>query len=284
MTTRPIQGTRHLLRTLRNVLRYIWLDRWRFTTRPAILILRFRLRRRLDRLQPGATILIANWQTGDFLRTTIPQVLRNSPAGTALVVVDNASTDSSREVLRNLPPPVRVIRLPVNVGHGVALDIAAMTAASEYIVALDVDAFPISNDWIQRLMDPLEDGQRVSGAGASNGQIAPCCLMISVRRFIENRHTFTSRLVPGNEPLLRPELQWDVGRRISMKEGTEALHRFERTTYLEPDQCVGEIFDRLVFHNGYATVGLLPHERGSTSQETAWTTWERAQERWAKTD
>jgi glycosyltransferase involved in cell wall biosynthesis len=258
-------------------MRYVWQRRWILVTRPVISTLRFRLRHR--RLDPGVTILIANWQTGSFLEASIPQILRRSPAGTRIAVVDNASAEDDRALLRSLPSAVRVLRLPVNVGHGVALDLAAMLASTESILALDADAFPIDDGWIERLERPLRDGRTVSGAGGSLGQIAPCCLMISLDRFVRRRHTFTARFVPGNEPWLRPDNVWDVGRSISLREGAASLHRVERTGYLDEGRQIGEIFDDVIYHNGYATVDLAPGNRGTVTKSDALATWHRALER-----
>lgn len=264
-------------RLIRNLGRFAVHRRWELLSRPLIAALRAKVQRR--HLAPGVTVLIANWRTSVFLQSTVSQVLRCSPPGTRIVVVDNASTNESRKACRALPSSVKVISLPVNVGHGVALDLAATWASTEFIVALDVDAFPIDHRWIERLERPLRQGARVSGAGGSMGHIAPCCLMISLERFVEQRHTFTSRFVPGNEPRLRPERVWDVGRLISLREGPDALHRFERTAYLDEDKRVGEIFDELVYHNGYATVDRVPRHRGTVTEGDALSTWRLALER-----
>jgi glycosyltransferase involved in cell wall biosynthesis len=246
-------------------------------------VFRLRLRRRIGRggLDPGVTVVIANWQTTRFLEGTVAEVLRRSPPGTRVVVVDNCSTGADRARLRGLPQAVRVVRLPVNVGHGVALDIAAMLASSRLIVALDADAFPISDSWIERLERPLQEGRTVSGAGGSAGQIAPCCLMISLERFIRSHHSFTSRFVPGNESWLRPERVWDVGRSISIREGAASLHRVERTAYLDEARQIGEVFGDVVYPNGYATVGLAPSNRGTVTSGDALSTWRIALARYS---
>lgn len=267
-------SVRRWARFARNSVRHLWQRRWIIVTRPVMVVGRLQLRHL--RLRPGATVLIANWQTGSFLGPTVEQVLRRSRAGTRVVVVDNASTDTSRAVLKRLPPPVKVLRLPVNVGHGVALDLAAMLARSEHIIALDVDAFPIAADWIERLEHPLRQGRTVSGAGGSCGQIAPCCLMVSLEHFVRSRHTFTARFVPGNQRWLRPDRVWDVGRSISLREGADRLHRFELTGYLDEQHQVGEVFDGLIYHNGYATVDLVPANRGTVTKAEALTTWRLA--------
>jgi glycosyltransferase involved in cell wall biosynthesis len=272
---RPLNLARQSARTAKNLVRFAWQDRWRFATGPIRRLLRWRVRQRKE-LESGATVLIANWQTKEFLAVTVERVLQLSTPGTRIIVVDNGSTDGSRQLLKQMSGPIRKVLLPVNVGHGVALDLAALLARTEWIVALDVDAFPISPSWLEDLSAPLRAGASVSGARASNGQIAPCFLMMSLRRFVERRHTFTSRMVPGNDPWLRPHLHWDVGRRISVEELPETLHAVPRTDYLDAQHQVGEIFSGVVYHNGYATVALKPEARGDVRAFDASASWQAA--------
>src|SRR5690348_538472 len=60
--------------------------------------LRARSRRRLGRLEPGATTVVTvNWNSWNHLEVLIDVVRRRSPAGTQIIAVDNGSVDGSRE-------------------------------------------------------------------------------------------------------------------------------------------------------------------------------------------
>jgi hypothetical protein len=50
------------------------------------------------------------------------------------------------------------------VGHDLALDLGVLLCDTEYIVALDVDAFPLHDRWPDDLLAPLDAGARNSGA------------------------------------------------------------------------------------------------------------------------
>ena len=60
---------------------------------------RQRALRRLDALAEGVTVVIVNWNTRDVTADVIRAVQRYSPQGVRILVVDNGSTDGSREML-----------------------------------------------------------------------------------------------------------------------------------------------------------------------------------------
>ncbi len=209
--------------------------------RPLLRVLRAAAHRRLGRLEPDvATVVTVNWESLPYLEVLVRSVRRRSPPGTRIVVVDNGSRDGSRKRLRELR--VGCVPLPLNVGHELALDIGFLLARTEYVVALDVDAFPIVDDWLEQLLDPLARGCEVSGARLNRRYVHPCCLAMRTRRFVEQRHTFESDYSDG---------RGDVGESISEREAGR-LHFFDLTSQRGP-QAVGSVFGNLVYHNFYTT-------------------------------
>lgn len=210
--------------------------------------LRARARRRLDRLEPGAaTVVTVNWNSWEHLRVLIDVVERRSPPGTRIVVVDNRSRDESRARLAE-HPGVRTVKLPGNFGHELALDIGVLLCETEFVLTLDVDAFPLGEDWLPRLLAPLESGAEVSGARLNRGYVHPCCLAMRTARFVEQRHTFRSDYKPRAEGR---DASGDVGESISTREAPK-LHFLEVTEQRGPGD-VGTVFGDLVYHNFYAT-------------------------------
>ncbi|TBT82577.1 glycosyltransferase [Propioniciclava sinopodophylli] len=115
--------------------------------------------------QPGVTVVLVNYNTGNLLRHVIPAVRKNSPPSTQILVLDNASTDGTWEWLKRLPFKIKLVRLPVNIGHGRALDLGIAMARTELVVTLDADAFPINGDWLSQLESLLQGGN-LSAVGA----------------------------------------------------------------------------------------------------------------------
>ncbi len=89
--------------------------------------------------QPGVTVVTVNWNSRRYLEGLVAAVRATSPPDTRILVVDNASSDGSREALR-ASREVESVLLPVNFGHGVALDIGLSRVRTEYTALLDVEA------------------------------------------------------------------------------------------------------------------------------------------------
>ena len=239
-------------------------------------------RLRLGRIAANeSTVVIVNWNSRDFLDVTLRAVEAYSAPGTRILVVDNHSTDGSRSLLEQ-HPSVKWVALPHNVGHELALDIGFLLARTEFVVALDVDAFPISAEWIDRLLRPLRDSYQVSGAHLRNGFVHPCCLAMRLERFVSRKHTFLARLGSGRlaenaEDVGAPG--WDTGWKISLREERRFL--FDRTGAEGPGD-IGSYWDGLIYHNFYSTRfgskrPLAPIEiEVGISPDAASTAWARA--------
>ncbi len=208
------------------------------------------------RLRPGATIAIVNWNALDLLKVVIGALERfGSPEGGTLeiLVVDNGSTDGSRKWLRSQRARgrVRSVLLPRNVFHGPAMDLAFLLSRTEYTVALDVDAFPIADGWLDQLLEPLKARKYVAGAEARRGYIHPCCLAMRTDYFARRRHTFTPHVGTWDPQLLGRD-EWDTGESITRREGLDRVQTFPRTRVRGPMQ-LGSVFGDFVYHNGAST-------------------------------
>lgn len=97
-----------------------------------------------------ATIIV-NWNAGAYLERTLEAVAAQRRPSDRVLVVDNASTDGSRDlVLRH--PGVELLALTENAGFAAANNIAASHAADcDWLAFLNPDAFP-APDWLERLV------------------------------------------------------------------------------------------------------------------------------------
>ena len=208
------------------------------------------------RLRPGVTIAIVNWNSVDLLKDVVSALERFGPPREGrleILVVDNGSTDDSRRWLRaqRLARRVHSVLLPRNLFHGPAMDLAFLLSRTEYTVALDVDAFPIVDGWLDQLLEPLSGHKFVSGAEARRGYVHPCCLAMRTAYFARRRHTFTPRVGTWNPELLGRD-EWDTGESITRREGLDRVHVFPRTRVRGPMQ-LGSVFGNFVYHNGAST-------------------------------
>jgi glycosyltransferase involved in cell wall biosynthesis len=217
---------------------------WRFVI-PA---LRVRARRRAGTLVPGAaTIVTVNWNSWSHLEVLIDLVTRRSPPGTRIIVVDNGSKRARAHRPRG-HDHVRTVLLPLNMGHDFALDLGVLLCETEYVVTLDVDAFPLHDRWLQDLEGDLSAGAEVAGARLNREYIHPCCWAMRTARFLERGHSFKSNYRPREEGR---DASGDVGEDISASEAP-AVKFYDVTSQRGPGD-VGTVFGDLVYHNFYAT-------------------------------
>jgi glycosyltransferase involved in cell wall biosynthesis len=216
------------------------------------------------RIRPGVTVVIVNWNSERFVRTAVSAVRRFSPADVRIIVVDNGSHDGSRAWLRTRRD-VRTLRLPLNIGHEVAEDIGFLAARTEFVVSLDVDAFPLSDRWLDELIAPLQGAATVSGAHVKGGFVHPCCLAMRFDDFVERRHSFVARrghtwAATADETDAEG---WDTGWNISLREPRR--HLIDRTSVRGPGD-IGSVFGDVVYHNFYSTRFDNPKQKLSDAE------------------
>ena len=194
-------------------------------------------------LRPGVTVVTVNFNSREFLTVLVDAVRRFSPPDVELLVVDNGSSDGTDAYLKE-HPGIGSVRFPVNLGHGPAMDLGFLRVRTEFAIALDVDAFPINERWIDAVVTPLRQGSRVAGARASvtsmkRDYVHPSYLAMRVADFVDAGHTFS----PG------PGLQ--AGSLISMREEPNLAY-IDATSVRGPGP-VGSVFGGVVYHNYYST-------------------------------
>jgi len=121
-----------------------------------------------DSSQIDASIVIVSFNTREILRECLESVVRES-AGlrVEILVVDNASSDGSPEMVEQEFPQARILRSEVNLGFGAANNVALREARGRYFVLLNSDAFfqPQSLERAIRHMDTTP------GCGLAGGRL-----------------------------------------------------------------------------------------------------------------
>jgi GT2 family glycosyltransferase len=101
---------------------------------------------------PSAVVIIVNFNGRDVIGRCLDAVEAQTVRPRRVIVVDNASTDGSADLIRSRYEHVELIGLEDNVGFAAANNYAARAAADcEWLALLNPDAFP-EPDWLESLL------------------------------------------------------------------------------------------------------------------------------------
>jgi GT2 family glycosyltransferase len=91
---------------------------------------------------PTLSVLIVAWESRDDLTKTLPALLAELGEDDELIVVENKAGDGSVEVVRELAPSARIVRMGRNSGFAGGCNAGAEAARGELLVILNPDAVP----------------------------------------------------------------------------------------------------------------------------------------------
>lgn len=106
---------------------------------------------------PKVTVVIVNWNGAHFLDRCLSALLAQTVTPHEIILVDNASTDDSLDIVRSFPS-VRLLAQNKNLGfaRGNNLAIAAADVESEWIALLNPDAY-VEPRWLEALLSAAHD-------------------------------------------------------------------------------------------------------------------------------
>jgi hypothetical protein len=228
-------------------------------------------RRRPERAS-GVSVVIVNWNTRKLLEVVLAAIRRFSPDDTEVILVDNASrNDDSRRWLKARPFGIKLIRLPLNIGHGRALDIGIAFAQSPIVITLDSDAFPYSSEWIPKLVQPFDDpGILATGMTARRDRLHPACA--AFRRAVFYRlnismANYNLHLDLGEPPEFGVNT-WDTAELLFERLGRQSV----RLLPLSRSELGGFIMSDVVYHHAASTTIQIDPEdpRDPAAHSAAW--------------
>lgn len=112
-----------------------------------------------------ASVIVPVHGNAALTRRCLELLLADLPADCEVVVVDDASTDETPELLRSLGDRIRVLRLEENVGFARACNEGAAAAAGEQLVFLNNDTEP-QPGWLEALRGYAEREPAATVVGA----------------------------------------------------------------------------------------------------------------------
>ena len=231
-------------------------------------------------------MIIATWNTRDLLADCLDSVARQVlPGGLETIVVDNASTDGTAELLRERAGEVRTIANERNAGFAEANNQGARAARGEILFFLNSDTRLVDPDTLARLADALDaPGVGLVGPMLLNpdGTLQPSCaahpsvgraLLVGAgaHRLVPDR--LRVRLSPDTWSHDRSsDVPWVKGAALAIRAGTfRAAGAFWDTMYGEEQDLARKVADlglRVRFERGARVVHV--------GNQTASKRWDRA--------
>lgn len=114
-----------------------------------------------------ASVIIVNYNGRCHLPRCLDSLLSDGITNVEIIVVDNASSDGSDDLVAHDYPQVRLIRSRENLGFGGANNLAASQAQGRYLAFLNPDTV-VTTGWLDALITALEEQPQ---AGLATSQI-----------------------------------------------------------------------------------------------------------------
>lgn len=117
-------------------------------------------------MQAGSvTVVVVNFNAQDTLSRCLEALRAQSLQATRVIVIDNASTDGSIEIVREMFPEYEYVCLPVNTGFAAANNQAIERCDSEFVALLNPDAFP-EPAWLEELVKAARQTPKAASFGS----------------------------------------------------------------------------------------------------------------------
>ena len=160
----------------------------------------------------GISIVIVSYNTGDFLRRCLGLLNEDpSPLVRDIIVVDNASTDGSVEMVESEFPQVKLVKNRSNSGYAAAVNQGIRGAATPYLLILnpDVETGAASIKALWDFMEATPDAGIVGGRLLNpDGTLQMSCRTFYTVPVVLLRRTLLGRLFPDSG-LIRSHLMLD---------------------------------------------------------------------------
>ncbi len=186
---------------------------------------------------PDISVVIVNWNHGKDLPACL-QTLQAQQPRPEIIVVDNASSDSSAEWVQQNAPGVRLLRLESNQGFARAFNLGAAQSASPWVASINPD-ITLRAGFFEALRTAAEQDERI-------GICAPKLLRADRPELLDSTGLFINRWRrPYDRGQMRPdEGQYDRQAEIFGACGAAVLFR---RTMLEDIAVNGQYFDEDFF-------------------------------------
>ena len=118
---------------------------------------------------PTAAVVVVNWNGADVLEPCLASLRPAVAAGAEVVVVDNASTDGSPDLVARVLPGARLVRRATNDGFAAGVTAGVAATAADVVLLLNNDAVAAPG-WLAAMLAPFS-GPGADDLGAVTGRV-----------------------------------------------------------------------------------------------------------------
>jgi len=107
---------------------------------------------------PRVSVIILNWNGGDYLVRCVDSVMKTDYPNDLfeVIIVDNGSTDGSARLVKKMYPQVKLIENERNLGFCVGNNIGIKNSSGDIIILLNNDTI-VDKDWIKEILKCAQD-------------------------------------------------------------------------------------------------------------------------------
>lgn len=217
------------------------------------------------------SIAIVNYNAGELLRACLASIEGEQPY--EVVVIDNASTDGSGEMIRRDFPRVHVINMPRNDGYGAAANLAIASCSSQYVLLLNCDT-SLHPGTLQILCDYLDQYPRAAVVGPRlvnpDGTRQPSCFPFPTPLQTLIKETSLSRLSSGyGSPPSARRVPWVLGAALAIRKSAfESVGGFDASFFMyfeEVDLCYR--LREAGWETHFAPAAIVTHVGGASTRK-----------------
>jgi GT2 family glycosyltransferase len=144
------------------------------------------------------TIIIVNWNTKEMLKNCINSIFAESNGiKKKIIVVDNASSDSSVEMIRSQFPEVHLIESGGNIGFGKANNLAIQLIKSPYVLFINPDTV-VKNNSIKMMLNYLKTHKEVGCVGCKTVDRDGVVQELPLQKLRSPMRKFVEMIIMGN--------------------------------------------------------------------------------------
>lgn len=101
-------------------------------------------------MSPDISVIVLNWNGRTFLEPCLEALFAQEGADYEVIVVDNASTDGTPDMVRTRFPDARLVVLPANLGFAAGNNVGGREARAPFVAFLNNDTIP-DRAWLRNL-------------------------------------------------------------------------------------------------------------------------------------